>query len=364
MNLGKLFFTSAFAFTVGILISGCASPRGDASQPMLSVLAQFENAPAKGPAEADNPVRPLPGNGTNAAMTMESLPGNGLAQHPFLYYGEGNNVLYVVNHGKVVWTYAFPKGGEIDDAWMLSNGHIICTVMNHCYEVTPQKKIVWAYDCPANTEVHALQPVGLDKVMIVQNGLPPRLFILDKKDNSVVMKHELSVTNAADPKSVHLQSRNCRLTAQGTYLITFLKGVRVVEYDKDWKEISTLKAETPWNAIRLKNGNTLIPGDDHACVHELNPKGEIVWAIEKNDLPGIELRDIQSANRLANGNTVFCNRAWGAGGNRFRVVQVIEVTPDKKVVWALRDWNHLGSATGIQLLDQPGIPEKPGDLQR
>ena len=51
-------------------------------------------------------------------------------------------------------------------------------------------------------------------------------------------------------------------------------------------------------------------------------------------------------------------------GNRFAVVQVIEVTPDKKVVWALRDWNNLGSATGIQLLDQPGIPEKPGDLLR
>ena len=54
------------------------------------------------------PVRPLPGFGTNAAMPAEALPGNGLAQHPFLYYGEGNNTLpYVVNHGKVVWTYAF-----------------------------------------------------------------------------------------------------------------------------------------------------------------------------------------------------------------------------------------------------------------
>jgi hypothetical protein len=81
-------------------------------------------------------------------------------------------------------------------------------------------------------------------------------------------------------------------------------------------------------------------------------------------LPGIELRGVQTANRLANGNTVFCNRGGGAGGNRFAVVQVVEVTPDKKVVWALRDWDHLGSATGIQLLDQPGIPEKPGDLLR
>jgi hypothetical protein len=46
------------------------------------------------------------------------------------------------------------------------------------------------------------------------------------------------------------------------------------------------------------------------------------------------------------------------------VIQVIEVTRAKKIVWALRDWKDLGSCTGIQLLDEPGIPEIPGDLQR
>jgi len=30
----------------------------------------------------------------------------------------------------------------------------------------------------------------------------------------------------------------------------------------------------------------------------------------------------------------------------------------------VRDWNALGSATGTQLLDQSGLPEIPGDLQR
>jgi hypothetical protein len=44
------------------------------------------------------------------------------------------------------------------------------------------------------------------------------------------------------------------------------------------------------------------------------------------------------------------------------VVQIIEVTPDKKVIWA-RDWKTLGPASSIQLLDEPGVPED-GDLQR
>jgi hypothetical protein len=42
----------------------------------------------------------------------------------------------------------------------------------------------------------------------------------------------------------------------------------------------------------------------------------------------------------------------------------VEVTPDKKVVWVLEDWKTLGPATAIQVLDDPGIPENPGDCQR
>jgi len=328
---------------------------------MASVLGQFERAPSKGPAEAEMPARPMPGATNTTALPV--LPGNGLAQHPFLYYGEGNNVLYVVNHGRVIWTYAFPKGGEIDDAWMLSNGHIICTTMRHCYEVTPEKKIVWSYDCPTNTEIHALQPIGLDQVMVVENGLPPHLYIFNKRDNSRAVARELPAISATDQKTVHTQFRNCRMTREGTWLLPFLKEGKIVEYDKQWNEIWSAKADGPWSAIRLKNGNTLVPGDNHGYVHELNAKGEIVWAIEKSDLPGIELRVVQTANRLANGNTVLCNRG-GSSTNRFSLVQVIEVTPDKKVVWGLRDWSALGSATGIQLLDEAGTPETPGDLQR
>jgi hypothetical protein len=46
-----------------------------------------------------------------------------------------------------------------------------------------------------------------------------------------------------------------------------------------------------------------------------------------------------------------------------KLVQLIEVTPDKKVVWALCDWNTLGPASSTQLLDESGVAEN-GDLQR
>ena len=42
-----------------------------------------------------------------------------------------------------------------------------------------------------------------------------------------------------------------------------------------------------------------------------------------------------------------------------KIVQVIEVTPDKKVVWAINEWENpdLGPASCIQLLDEVGRDE-------
>jgi hypothetical protein len=64
---------------------------------------------------------------------------------------------------------------------------------------------------------------------------------------------------------------------------------------------------------------------------------------------------------------VICN--WIAGNKNTEswpgTVQVFEVTPEKKIVWALSSWDHpdLGPATSIQLLDEPGDPDN-GELQR
>jgi hypothetical protein len=39
------------------------------------------------------------------------------------------------------------------------------------------------------------------------------------------------------------------------------------------------------------------------------------------------------------------------------------VTRDKKVVWVLQDYRELGPATAVQILDDPGIPENPGESE-
>ncbi|MGD0087102.1 MAG: hypothetical protein ABSC24_08230 [Verrucomicrobiota bacterium] len=354
-RLTNLALTAA-AFGLALLVPGCRTTctMKPSATPALAVLPQFTatDVPAFGPSEI--PVAPPD---WKVSPPDTSLPGKGLAQHPMLYIGEGCNKIFLVNDGKVVWTYSTGKGWEYDDAWLLSNGNILFSRMAYAAEVTPQKQVVWRLDPPKGTEIHTVQPIGLDKVLLVENGTPPRMLIINIKTRAIVTEHVIPDAGA----SVHGQFRRFRITANGTYLAPCLQMGKVVEYDKNFNPIWSYKIPSPWAAIRLKNGNTLITDEKDELTREVNPKGETVWEFNlKTDLPSdINFRGSQSCVRLANGNTVLCSR--GDAGQR---CQLIEVTPDKKVVWALKDWTDFGPASAVQLLDDPGIPENPGDLQR
>jgi len=295
------------------------------------------------------------------------LPGRGLAQHPFLYCGEwqgrslDNQTMYVVREGKVAWSYTNPHKGELGDCTMLSNGNIVFSRQFGASEITPDKKIVWDYDGPQGVEIHTAQPIGLDKVLLMQNGDPAKLVVLRKADNKVLTEIVLPVRN---PKSTHGQFRHIRATAAGTFLVAHMDLGKVVEYSVEGKEIWSVAAPSAWAAVRLKNGNTLISGNEVGYIREVNPKGETIWEIGKNELPGIPLFTVQEVSRLANGNTLINNWSGGLAPDLVQTgVQLIEVTPAKKVVWALQDWKTLGPASATQLLDEPGVPEK-GELQR
>lgn len=362
-------FRPSLGLSLPVLFLACASvsPARAAeytiAAPLRSALAQFTapDVPATGPAEiATERTWPDP---TAAAPAW---PGHGLAQHPMLYAGEGYNVLSVVAGGKVIWTYATGKGGEIDDVWLLTNGHILYTRQGYAEEITPQKTVAWHYDAPAGNEIHSCQPVGLERVLVVQNGLPPKALLFDKAANRIVESHDLPAASQTDPKTVHPQFRRIRLTAAGTYLLPFLKLDKVVEYDRDFKEIWSYSIPTPWAAARIRNGNTLIVDEHDKLVREVNPRGETVWEFKQSDLPPeIVLHNLQTAERLANGNTaIFSSTGGSKREERPTIIQILEVTPDKKVAWVLQDWKNLGPATTAQFLDQPGVPERPGDLQR
>jgi hypothetical protein len=282
-----------------------------------------------------------------------------------LSIGEGFKKILLINGGKIIWTYSTGPGWEYDDVWMLSNGNILFTRMQCIAEVTPEKQVVWRHDAPEGTEIHACQPIGLDKVLFIENGLPPKLKVVDIKTNAVEVDHDLPAPQPDRQENSTRTISPLRYTKKGTYLVPFLEMRRVVEYDKHFKEVWNYDVPTPWATIRLKNGNTLITDEHDIVTREVNPQKQTVWELKPDDLP-TEYRYVntQSSTRLSNGNTIICSRGGiCSGGGNGAGPQLVEVTPAEKVVWVLRDCADLGPATAVQILDGPEKPETPGESQ-
>jgi len=282
------------------------------------------------------------------------LPGNGLAQHDFLYVGESHNRnIRIVRGGKIVWSYSDPAGkGEISDAVMLSNGNILFTHQYGVTEITPEKKVVWSYDAPANHEVHTAVPIGKDRVLYIQNGDPAVLRVVNIVTGATEREFPLKTKQ---PPSTHGQFRHARLTAQGTLLVAHHDLGKVVEYDSNGNELWSFPGDGSWGVTPLANGNVLIT--DHQGVREITRRGDAVWSWKPSDSPGFPFVSLQQAWRLPNGNTVINNwvNEWDvAPKDMVGTLQAIEVTPAKQVVWALASWTgeqNLGPATTIQFLD-------------
>jgi hypothetical protein len=303
------------------------------------------------------------------------LPGDGLKQHDFVYVGEWDlrnpkaQKMFVVRNGKVVWEYSIPQftatGSiqEFDDVTMLSNGNIVFACMSGAGIITPEKNLIWQFICPPGTETHSCQPIGRDSVLMVLNGPVGKVLIFNTATNKL-LKEIVIPTTSTNP---HGQFRHVRWTKNKTIMVGLFAEKKVVEFDLEGSEVwSVSNTPSAWSVIRLRDGNTLISGDGQGYTREVNMKGETLWEFTRADAP-FTIGNTQTANRLANGNTVICN--WIAGNNKTEewagTVQVFEVTRDKKIVWSLSAWKNpdLGPATYIQLLDEPGNPDN-GDLQR
>jgi hypothetical protein len=221
------------------------------------------------------------------------LPGNGVAQHPFLYAGEWDTrkpeeqSIFIVRGGKVVWQYSMPlrnSGGriqEFDDATMLSNGNVIFSHMSGAGMVSPDKKILWNYEAPPGTEIHSCQAIGKDRVLIMRNGNPAEAMII----NTATGKVEKEIPIPTTVTGTHGQFRHIRMTKAGTLLVPHMSEGKVVEYDLNGDVLWSVAAKSPWQAIRLDNGDTLIAGDASRYAREVNPKGETVWEFTQADVP-------------------------------------------------------------------------------
>ncbi|MCC6508752.1 MAG: PQQ-binding-like beta-propeller repeat protein [Pirellulaceae bacterium] len=262
------------------------------------------------------------------------------------------------------------KIGPLHDLHLLSNGNVLMqTSWTELVEVKPStNEIVWQYNSAKQNgnagkkvEVHAFQRLENGLTMIAESG-PCRIIEVDAEGK---IQHALPL-KVTKPHP-HRDTRLVRKLASGNYLVCHEGDGLVREYAADgstiWEYAVPLFDKSPagghgveaWGnqcycALRLASGNTLIStGNGHGII-EVTPDKQIVWHVKQDDLPGIQLAWVTTLQVLPSGNIVLGNCHAGE-----KNPQVIEITRDKQVVWKFHDFDRFGDAfTNTQVLSING----------
>ncbi len=289
------------------------------------------------------------------------------AQHTVLMQGK-DRLAIVGEDGEIDWEM---KWGGIHDLHVMKNGHIMVQQhMKKVVEIDPEtKKVVWEYDSSTQNgnegkrvEVHAFQPLDNGNVMIAESG--PARIIEVNREGKIVKQIAMRVKN----RNAHTDTRLVRKLSNGNYLACHEGDGTVREYSADGEVV--WEFEVPmfgkkakgghgpeafgnkcFAAVRLKNGNTLIATGNGHSVIEVTPEKKVVWQVHQNDLPGITLAWVTTLEVLPNGNYVVGNCHAGS-----KNPLLIEIEPkSKKVVWQFDQFGVFGnSAPNSQLLDVAG----------
>lgn len=259
--------------------------------------------------------------------------------------------VFIVNaDGKVEWEYAT---GQCNDLWALPNGDLLFNTGHGVKEVTRQKAVVFNYE--SSSEIYACQRLTNGNTFVGECNAGR---LLELAPDAKIVKEVRLLPAGKD--GGHFYMRNARQLANGNYLVAHYGEQVVREYDSQGRKVREFPAPGgPHSVIRLPNGNTLIACGDMAGqqhVVELNAQGETVWEVKADGLPGIPLKFMAGLQRLPNGNTVLSN--WLGHGQLGKAPLLIEVTPDRRVLWTFFDHQTLSTVSSVQLLDVPGDATK------
>ncbi|MCB9883960.1 MAG: PQQ-binding-like beta-propeller repeat protein [Planctomycetes bacterium] len=288
------------------------------------------------------------------------------AGHRVLLQGEGRLAI-LDRQGQVEWE--MPWGG-IHDVQRRADGHLLVQQGgSKLVEIDPERReVVWSYDsATANgnagkrVEVHSFQLLPDGHVLIAESG-PGRLIEVDRQGRLV---REVKMT--VRRPDAHRDTRLVRRLANGNVLVCHEGDGCVREYDWGSGEV-VWQFEVPmfgeeargghgpeafgnavFGALRLANGNTLVATGNGHSVLEVDPQGQVVWALRQRDLPGIVLAWVTTLEVLPNGNYVIGNCHAGPGQP-----VLVEIEPrSKRVVWQLDAFDRFGnSVSNSMLLDE------------
>jgi hypothetical protein len=217
-------------------------------------------------------------------------------------------------------------------------------------ELTRDNQVVFEYK-GTQAEVNTAQELPNGHILLTEAGANPRLLEVDRT-GKIAVEVPLQCQNT----NHHMESRMARKLPNGNYLVPQLLDKVVREYTPEGKIVWEFKTPEepkeawPFTAIRLPNGNTLVNLTHSNMSVEVDPAGKIVWQLSNSDLPNPLLKDACGAQRLPNGDTVITS--YAAGDQK---VKLLEVTPDKQVVWTF-EREKKGGIHEFQILDTNGVP--------
>lgn len=271
------------------------------------------------------PTVPVLAAGTDRVMCV--LPGGGLQWEKrgcgnvhcvqqvgnFIYYSNGS--LYRVPavsdkwaNPQLVWRPEDVTGGGV-----------------LCFDLTAQKTLVFGVN--STCEVVEFDPVTA----------------------KVLVRFPVDVRNEKnETPSAHGRLRCVHKTAEGTYLVSCAEAAMVREYDAKGCCVKSLK--TPcftFDAVKRPNGNIVV---SHVTgLTEYAPDGQAVWTLKPDDLPGLGTANFTALSLQPNGNLVV--GTWANGASDASRAGVFEVTPEKRVVWALASSTDINMMSAVKLTE-------------
>lgn len=275
---------------------------------------------------------------------VQAAPTNG---HAFACtdYTQGK-VFLVAPDGRIEWEY---QTTSCNDLWVLPNGNLLFNTGRGVKEVTRDQQVVFDYQ--SKSEIYACQRLSNGNTFIGECN-SGRLLEVERSGR---IAKELRLLPAGQDGG-HLYMRNARRLADGHYLVTHYGEQVVREYDGDGKVVREIPAAGgPHSVARMPNGNTVITCGDMSGggrVFEVDKAGKTIWQVQGDELSGISLKFIAGFHRLPNGNTVIAN--WLGHGQFGNAPHVIEITPDKRVVWTFANHEKMRTVSGLQILDVQG----------
>jgi hypothetical protein len=236
---------------------------------------------------------------------------------------------WVLPNGNVL--LAIGKGGKLPSGDVVPGGAAIEISRGSAEADSPAGRIVWRYD-GTQAEVNSIQKTAEGTYVLTEAGPNPRLLEI-AADGTVKTEFVL----ACQKPNAHMQTRMARKQPDGTFLVPHLLDFAILRYSTEGAILSKIDTHVPgeptinswpFTAIALPDGGMLAALTNGNRVVEFDADGKIRWQVTAAEVDGA-INDACGVQRLPNGNTMIASYRIGKGGER-----MLEVTPDKKVVWA------------------------------